>query len=94
MNWYRWDGEDLRLTLQVQPRAARDQLVGPHGDAFKVRITAPPVDGKANSHLTRFLAKSFGVPRARVQLKSGGGARRKTFVIQSPNRIPDEIDTN
>jgi len=94
MNWYRWDGDDLWLTLQVQPRAARDEIQGPHDAVLKVRITAPPVDGKANAHLTCFLAKVFGVRRARVILKSGDTARRKTFLIQSPSRFPDGIEVN
>lgn len=87
-SWYRWEGDGLWLTLLVQPRASRDEMVGPHGDAFRVRITAPPLDGKANAHLIRFLAKGFGVPKARVTLESGETARRKTFLISSPTRHP------
>jgi len=87
-SWYRWEGDDLLLTLQVQPRASGDAWVGPLGDAYKVRITAPPVEGKANTHLTRFLAKTFGVARSRVTLLQGGTARRKRFRIQAPARLP------
>ena len=50
-NWFRWESDDLLLSLRVQPRASQDEFVGPHGDHFKVRITAPPVEGKANAHL-------------------------------------------
>jgi uncharacterized protein (TIGR00251 family) len=88
MAWYRWEGDDLLLFLQVQPRAARDELVGPLGDALKVRITAPPVEGRANAHLVRFLAKAFGVGRGAVRLHSGEHARRKVVRIQAPARLP------
>jgi uncharacterized protein (TIGR00251 family) len=88
MSWYRWDGEDLLLTVQVQPRAPRDELMGPQGDALKVRITAPPVDGKANEHLLRFLAGAFGVGRSAVRLVAGQGARRKALRICGPLRLP------
>ena len=88
MTWYRWDGNDLLLSLHVQPRASRDEWAGPMGDAYKVRITAPPVDGKANAHLIRFLAKAFGVTRNQVHLIKGVGARRKTFRIHVPRQLP------
>lgn len=90
MSWYAWRGDDLLLTLRVQPRASRDELVGPLGDALKVRITAPPVDGKANEHLIRFLAKAFGVPRSAVELLSGDTGRDKRFCIRAPSRLPTE----
>lgn len=86
--WYRWEGEYLLLTLQVQPRASDDAWVGPLEDAYKVRISAPPVEGKANAYLTRFLAKGFGVARSRVTLVKGDHARRKLFRIQAPTRFP------
>ncbi|MBL3617569.1 MAG: YggU family protein [gamma proteobacterium endosymbiont of Lamellibrachia anaximandri] len=73
--WYHWDGDDLTLRLRIQPKASRDTFVGPHGDDFKIRITAPPVDGKANTHLIKLLAKAFGVPRSQVTLVSGETSR-------------------
>jgi uncharacterized protein (TIGR00251 family) len=91
MSWYRWDGEDLLLTVQVQPRAPRDELVGPQGDVLRVRITAPPVDGRANAHLLRFLAGSFGVGRDAVRLVAGQTARRKALRISAPVRLPSVV---
>ena len=90
--WYRWQGEALLLTLRVQPRASRDEFVAPHGEGYKVRITAPPVDGKANEHLIGFLAKAFGVSRSQVTLESGESGRNKRFRIQSPTRFPVPIE--
>jgi len=88
MGWYRWEGEDLLLTLLVQPRGPRDEFVAPQGDAYKVRVTAPPVDGRANEHLIRFLAKAFGVRRADVLLAAGAGSRRKALRIRRPALLP------
>jgi len=71
----------VRLQLHIQPRAARTEYVGRFGDALKVRIKSPPVDGSANDELLRFLAKSLGVPRARVELVAGHAGRRKTVQV-------------
>lgn len=79
------------LELHVQPRAAQDAFAGVHGDRLKLRITAPPVDGKANEHLIGFLAKACGVPRRDVTLEQGEKGRDKRFRIHAPNRIPDDI---
>jgi len=89
--WYRWEGRDLILNLRVQPRARRDELGEVLGDARKVRITAPPVDGKANAHLIRFLADSCGVPQARVTLLAGAQNRSKRLRIDEPRRLPDGV---
>jgi len=70
-----------RLVLHVQPRAARTEVVGPHGDAVKVRLAAPPVDGAANAALVRFLAERLGVPRHAVRLVGGAAGRRKVVEV-------------
>ena len=69
--------DELILELHVQPRAAKDEIVGYHGDRLKVRITAPPVDGKANDCLIAFLSERLGVPKARVVLEAGSTSRQK-----------------
>ncbi len=56
MSYYRWDGEDLILDCHLQPKASSDEFAGLHGDRLKIRLTAPPVEGKANAHLMAFLA--------------------------------------
>lgn len=92
--WYRWDGEDLILHLRIQPKASKDEFAGPYGDRqYRIRITAPPVDGKANQHLLRFLAKSFGVAKSRIELLSGASGRDKVIRIPHPAKRPTpEID--
>lgn len=95
MTWYRWEGEDLILHLRVQPKASRDAFAGPYGeDEYKVTLTAPPVDGKANAHLTKFVAKAFGLPRSRVVLESGAHSRSKCLRLKSPKILPIEIGTD
>ena len=90
--WYRWDGSALVLRLRIQPRAAHDALVGPHGDRLKVRLTAPPVDGRANAHLCAFLAGVCGVAASRVALTAGTTGRDKTVRIEAPVRLPEGVE--
>jgi len=75
---------DLRVTLHVVPGAKKTEAVGLHGDALKVRVSAPPVDGKANAALQRFLADTFGLPLNAVEQTSGLTQRRKGFVLHYP----------
>lgn len=91
MSGYEWRGQTLILNLHIQPRASRDELAGPHGERLKVRITAPPVDGKANEHLIRFLAKTFGVAKSSITLLSGECGRDKRIAIADPERLPPFI---
>jgi uncharacterized protein (TIGR00251 family) len=58
----------VRLRLRIQPRASREEVVGVSGDAIRIRLTAPPVDGAANEALVRFLALRLEVPRSAVEL--------------------------
>ncbi len=87
----RWDGEDLILRLRVQPKASRDEIVGVQGGLLKVTITATPVDGNANRHLTAVLARAFGVAKSRVTLETGASSREKRFRIEKPARIPAQL---
>jgi hypothetical protein len=86
--WYQWDGEDLLLAVHVQPKASRDRIDGTHGERLKVRITAPPVAGRANEHLLKFLSEEFGVPRRQVVLLAGDSGRAKRIRIERPTRLP------
>jgi len=65
----------------VQPRASRTELAGRHGDALKVRLVAPPVEGAANAALVRYLAEVLDVPRASIKLLSGHSGRRKLVQV-------------
>ncbi|MFA9461536.1 DUF167 family protein [Thiohalorhabdus methylotrophus] len=76
-DFFRWDGDDLILRLRVQPKASGDRVAGRHGGALKVRITAPPVEGAANKHLTQFLAKELGLPKSTVTVERGEKGKDK-----------------
>ena len=65
----------------VQPRAARSEVVGVHGDAIKIRLSSPPVDGAANDELVIFLAEIFAVPRRAVRILAGETSRSKLIEI-------------
>ena len=67
--------------VHVAPRAGRTEIAGRHGDAIRVRVAAPPVDGAANDELTRFIAERLGVPRQAVAIVSGVTSRRKIVEI-------------
>ena len=77
--------EKVIISVYVQPRASKNEIVGPHGDAIKVRLTAPPVDGAANEALILFLAKEAQIPRSAVRIIAGETSRRKTVEITTDN---------
>ena len=93
MSWYHWEGQDLLLNLRLQPKASRDAFIGPYGDGeYKITITAPPVDGKANAHLIRFLAKQFELPKSDIKIEAGESSRSKRLRLKSPKRLPILLD--
>ena len=76
-----------RLTVKVHPRARRSALAGRLGDAWKLSLAAPPVDGRANDECVRFLAELAGVPRSRVRIVMGLTSRLKVVEIEG---VPQE----
>lgn len=80
-NWLRADAGGVVLSLHIQPGAKRTETAGLHGDALKIRLAAPPVDGKANEALIAYLAKRLDVPKSRVELISGQTSRAKRVRI-------------
>ena len=71
-----------RITVKAHPRARRSAITGRLGDAWKLDLAAPPVDGKANEECVRFLAALAGVPRSRVRVVTGAAARIKVVEIE------------
>ncbi|QEC53850.1 hypothetical protein EDD80_10818 [Anseongella ginsenosidimutans] len=74
--------EGVILFLHIQPGASTTEVAGLYGDSLKIRVHAPPVDGKANKALLDFLTKLFDVPRSRVQLLKGETGRKKSVLIR------------
>lgn len=83
--------QGIRLRIFLQPKASRDQIVGLHDNELKIAITAPPIDGKANAHLLKFLSKLFKVPKSSIVLEKGELQRHKQIFIPQPENIPSEI---
>ena len=81
MMWAEQQGDGVALRIRVQPRARKSEVVGLHGGALKIRLQAPPVDGKANQALLRFLADRLGVAASAVRLVSGEKSRDKTLLV-------------
>lgn len=82
-------GGTIRFAVHVQPRASRSEVLGQHGDALKVRLQAPPVDGAANDALVELLAGVLGLPRREIRLVSGQTARRK--VVEVPEAAQQRV---
>ncbi len=77
MSWLRADEAGVTLTLYIQPGAKKTEVVGLHGEALKIRLHAPPVEGQANAQLIAFLALHLAVPKRAVTLLSGEASRAK-----------------
>lgn len=87
------DSTLLLLTVHVQPGAKTTSCAGIHGDALKIRLAAPPVDGKANQALIAWLAKTLGCPQNTIELIRGQTSRRKTLCITGGPQITAMIQT-
>ncbi len=84
--------EGAVLTVHVQPKAARTEFAGIHGEALKFRVAAPPTDGVANEELCSYLAQRFGLPKGRVVLRSGAASRHKRVLLKGvPSRLVREV---
>lgn len=90
-DWYRRNGDIITLTLHVQPGAKKSGVAGLHGEALKIRLAAPPIEGRANDALLRFIAGLFGVPLRQVELKQGGQSRHKVVAITGSAVEPESL---
>ena len=89
----RRDGTDLILDVRVQPRASRSEVAGLHGERLRIRLQAPPVDGKANAALVEFVAGLFAIPRARVTIEHGLTGRDKRLRLQGVPSLPASLES-
>ncbi len=81
MDWIRETSKGLLLPVRAVPRASKNEIQGVHGDALKVRLQAPPVEGKANLALIRFLSDTLDIPRAQLSIASGETGRNKAVLV-------------
>lgn len=86
--YYQWHDNDLVLDCRIQTRARNDGFAGTVGERLKIRITAPPVDGKANAYLLEFLARAFSVPKRQLRILRGESSRDKRIRINEPATLP------
>ena len=90
-SWYRREGAAIILAVHVQPGAKRSETAGLHGDALKIRLAAPPIDGRANEALQRFVAELFDVPLRNVELLRGAQSRHKMLKITGSAVAPESL---
>ena len=90
-DWYRQNADVITLALHVQPGAKRSGIAGLYGAALKIRLAAPPIEGRANEALLKFIAELFGVPLRQVELKQGGQSRHKAVAINGSAIDPESL---
>lgn len=86
MSWLVADDRGVTLRLYVQPGAKKTEVAGLHGDALKIRLAAPPLDGKANACLVAFLADRLGLAKAAISLIAGATSRAKRVRVAGIDR--------
>ena len=85
--WYKIDGEFLELFIKAQPNASKNKIVGPYGDALKIAIKAPAVEGAANKELVKFLSKTFKVSKSDIQFIGGETSKRKRLRLPVNDKV-------
>lgn len=89
--WYQIKDDRITLTLHVQPGAKQSAIAGLHGDALKIRLAAPPIEGRANEALLEFIAQIFQVPQRNVSLIQGAQSRHKRVEIRASKVDPETL---
>jgi uncharacterized protein (TIGR00251 family) len=89
--FYQLHDSHLILFLHIQPGAKKSEFCGLHGERLKIRIKAPPVDGKANDEIVRFLAAQFYIAKSQIQIVSGELGREKTIRISDLKELPSQL---
>ena len=79
--WITQSGKNAVITLHIVPRSSRTEICGEHGDALKIKLQAPPVEGKANKALIEFLSDKLDTPRNSISILSGDTGRNKRIII-------------
>jgi len=90
-SWYRQQDDVVTLTLHIQPGAKRNEIVGLHGKNLKIKLAAPPLEGRANDALLKFIAGLFAVPLRNTDLKQGGQSRYKVVAVTGSKIDPESL---
>jgi len=91
LGWARRVPDGWLLAIHARPGAKRTEVAGLHGDALKLRVAAPPAEGRANDELLAFLAEALGVSRKSVTVVKGGASRRKTVLVAAREADPARL---
>lgn len=91
MSWYSKTTTGYLIAVHAQPGAKKSEISGLHGDRLKVRIAAPPVEGRANEALVAFLSERLGLPRAKVRVMKGQQGRAKLIEIADTAIDPERL---
>jgi len=83
------NNNNLIIKIKVEPRSSKSGIVGPYGDALKVKLTSPPVEGKANKELIEVLAKGYGIPKKNIEIISGQSSKNKTVKLIGVKSVED-----
>jgi uncharacterized protein (TIGR00251 family) len=89
--WARRIAQGWLLSIHAQPGAKRSEVAGLYGEALKLRLAAPAVEGRANEALVEFIADALGVPRSGVRVVKGASGRRKTVLVAAPQTDPARL---
>jgi uncharacterized protein (TIGR00251 family) len=85
-------GQDrVRLSVRVQPRASRDEVIPEAGGGLRVRVCAPPVEGAANERLVALIARRLRLPRSNVSVAAGGASRNKVVEVRGAGGDAEEV---
>ena len=91
MSWYQTGSDGATIQVHAQPGAKRTEVAGLYGDCLKLRLSSPPVDGKANECLIEFLARRLGVKKSQVGIVRGISSRRKTVFVAAAGLRPEVL---
>lgn len=83
---------ELTLKIKVEPRSSRAGIIGQYGDALKVKLTSPPVEGKANKELIEILAKEFSIARKDIEIISGQSSKNKIVKLYGVKSVKDRLE--
>ena len=81
-DWLIASDDKVLLRCYAQPGASKNEVAGPHGDRLKIRIKAPPVEGKANKELIKFLSKLLKLPKSKLNFVRGESSRQKDILLE------------